>query len=469
MATTCLMPLHAGKGRTIGNAISAIIDYVENPCKTDEGRLITSWECNSRIADAEFLYTKQEYIKKTGRVRGADDVIAYHLRQSFLPGEITPEEANRLGRELASRLTKGNHAFIVCTHIDKHHIHNHIIWNSTDLDATRKFRNFMGSSRAVRRLNDTICVENGYSIVVNPKRYGKSYNKWLGDRKKPSRREIFCSDIDAALQKQPKDFEALLVMLEEAGYEIKRGKIPSACKDGWRKFLRFRSLGEGYSVEELKLVIAGQQTHKPRKQRCYENQHQKPAGLLIDIQAKLQEGKGAGYVRWAKSFNLKQAAQTLIYLQENKLLEYVDLENRSLAVTKRYHELSAEIKAAETRMAEIKILQQHIINYSKTRSTYVAYRKAGYSKKFRQEHEADILLHQSAKKFFDELGLEKLPTVKNLQSEYALLLSQKKELYPEYRKLRTQMKDLLTVKANVDRLLNMQIPEEENEHQEKNR
>ena len=172
MATTCLMPLHAGKGRTIGNAISAIIDYVENPCKTDEGRLITSWECNSRIADAEFLYTKQEYIKKTGRVRGADDVIAYHLRQSFLPGEITPEEANRLGRELASRLTKGNHAFIVCTHIDKHHIHNHIIWNSTDLDATRKFRNFMGSSRAVRRLNDTICVENGYSIVVNPKRYG---------------------------------------------------------------------------------------------------------------------------------------------------------------------------------------------------------------------------------------------------------------------------------------------------------
>lgn len=208
---------------------------------------------------------------------------------------------------------------------------------------------------------------------------------------------------------------------------------------------------------------------KPRKQRCYENQHQKPAGLLIDIQAKLQEGKGAGYVRWAKSFNLKQAAQTLIYLQENELLEYVDLENRSLAVTKRYHDLSAEIKAAETRMAEIKIQQQHIINYSKTRSTYVAYRKAGYSKKFRQEHEADILLHQSAKKFFDELGLEKLPTVKNLQSEYALLLSQKKELYPEYRKLRTQMKDLLTVKANVDRLLNMQIPEEENEHQEKNR
>ena len=183
MATTRLMPLHTGKGRTVGQAI---IDYTENPQKTDGGRLITSWQCDSRIADAEFLFTKNQYIQKTGRVRGEDDVIAYHLRQSFVPGEITPEDANRLGCELAKRFTKGNHAYIVCTHIDKAHIHNHVIWNSTALSQTRKFRNFWGSSRAVRRLNDTICIENGYSIVENPKRHGKSYNKWLGDKKKPS-------------------------------------------------------------------------------------------------------------------------------------------------------------------------------------------------------------------------------------------------------------------------------------------
>ena len=167
MATTRLMPLHTGKGRTVGQAISAIIDYTENPQKTDGGRLITSWQCDSRIADAEFLFTKNQYIQKTGRVRGEDDVIAYHLRQSFVPGEITPEDANRLGCELAKRFTKGNHAYIVCTHIDKAHIHNHVIWNSTALSQTRKFRNFWGSSRAVRRLNDTICIENGYSIVEN--------------------------------------------------------------------------------------------------------------------------------------------------------------------------------------------------------------------------------------------------------------------------------------------------------------
>lgn len=457
MATTCLMPLHAGRKKTVGNSISCVIDYVENPDKTDEGRLITSWECNSRIADAEFLYTKQEYIRKTGRVRGADDVIAYHLRQSFLPGEITPEEANRLGRELASRFTKGNHAYIVCTHIDKAHIHNHIIWNSTSLDADRKFRNFWGSTKAIRRLSDTICIENGYSIVENPRRRGLAYNKWLGDKRKPCHRELICSDIDQALAQNPESFEKFLQLLEEAGYEIKRGKVPSLHGRNQKRFIRMDSLGEGYLPDALKAVIAGKQPHRPRKKikgtrPLEEKSH---ASLLVDIQAKLQEGKGEGYVRWAKGFNLKQAAQTLIYLQENKLLEYADLESRTIAVTDRYHDMSAEIKTVEARMAEIKILQQHIINYSRTRSTYIAYRKAGYSKKFKQEHESDILVHQTAKKFFDELGLEKLPTVKSLQKEYSDLLSRKKEIYPEYRKLRTEMKDLLTAKANVDRLLSI--------------
>ena len=190
MATTRIMPLHIGKGRTESRAISDIIDYVANPQKTDNGKLITGYGCDSRTADAEFLLAKRQYIAATGRVRGADDVIAYHVRQSFKPGEITPEEANRLGVEFAKRFTKGNHAFVVCTHIDKSHVHNHIIWSSVSLEYDRKFRNFWGSTRAVRRLSDTICIENGLSIVENPKPHGKSYNKWLGDQAKPSHREF---------------------------------------------------------------------------------------------------------------------------------------------------------------------------------------------------------------------------------------------------------------------------------------
>ena len=455
MATTRIIPLHVGKGRTESRAISDIIDYVANPQKTDGGKLITGFACDSRTADAEFLLAKRQYIAATGRVRGADDVIAYHVRQSFAPGEITPEEANRLGVEFAKRFTKGKHAFVVCTHIDKAHTHNHIIWSSVTLDCDRKFRNFWGSTRAVRRLSDTICIENGYSIVTDPKRHGKSYNKLLGDQAKPSHRELLRAAIDDALAKKPAGLDELLKLLRESGCEVTvRGKAYRLKLPGWDKVARLDSLGEGYTLEDLLAVLAGQKEHTTRRKSAMQTDPPK-VNLLVDIQAKLQAGKGAGYERWAKVFNLKQMAQTMNYLTEHNLLEYAVLEEKTAAATARYNELSAKIKAAEKRMAEIAVLRTHIINYAKTRDTYVAYRKAGYSKKFREEHEEEILLHQAAKEAFNELNVKKLPTVKALQAEYATLLADKKKAYGEYRQARSEMRELLTVKNNVDRVLSM--------------
>lgn len=457
MATTRLMPLHTGKGRTVGTAIEAIIDYVENPEKTDSGRLITSWQCDSRVADREFLLSKQQYLRNTGRVRGADDVIAYHLRQSFRPGEITPEEANRLGCELARRFTKGNHAYIVCTHIDKAHIHNHIIWNSTALDEQRKFRNFWGSTKAIRRLSDTICIENGYSIVENPKGRGKSYDKWLGSQKQPSHRERIRYAIDDALAQNPQSFEKLLELLQKAGYQVTDGKVPSLLGEGQKRAIRMDTLGAGYTPDDLRAIIAGTKEHTPKKKRVIDAPVSVSGSLLIDIQAKLQEGKGAGYERWAKNFNLKQLSKTMLYLEENDLLDRSVLEERTAAATAQYHALSARIKTAEQRMAEIKVLQQHIVNYSKTRSTYVAYRQAGYSKKFLSEHEPEIILHKAAKQFFDNQGLKKLPTFKSLQAEYTQLLSEKKAIYAEYQQARKEMRTLQTAKANVERILDKDV------------
>ena len=448
------MPLHTGKGRSAGTAISDILDYVENPEKTDGGRLISSYQCDSRIADAEFLFSKRQYIAKTGRHRGADDVLAYQIRQSFAPGEITPEEANRLGRELAMRFTKGKHAFVVCTHVDKAHIHNHIIFNSTSLDCSRKFRNFWGSTKAVRRLNDTICVENGYSIVENPRPHGKSYNKWLGEKPLCQRDQLRMA-IDAALEKSPADLEALLALLREMGIEVSpRGKSIRLKAPGGKKFIRLDadSMGEGYSVDALLEVLSGERTHVPGTKKARQPNPSK-VNLLVDIQAKLQAGKGAGYARWASVFNLKQMAHTLNYLTEHGLLEYAVLAARTNEATARCNGLLDQIKAAEQRMAEIAVLKSHIINYSKTRDVYVAYRKAGYSKAFRAEHESEILLHQAAKKYFDGLGLKKLPTVKSLQAEYAALLAEKKSANADYRKTRDEMRELLTVRANVDRLM----------------
>ena len=403
MATTRIMPLHVGKGRTESRAISDIIDYVANPKKTDNGKLITGYACDSRTADAEFLLAKRQYIAATGRVRGADDVIAYHVRQSFRPGEITPEEANRLGVEFAKRFTKGNHAFVVCTHIDKSHIHNHIIWSSVSLEYDRKFRNFWGSTKAVRRLSDTICIENGLSIVENPKPHGKSYNKWLGDQAKPSHRELLRVAIDNALSQSPADFEELLKLLQESGCEVsKRGKSYRLKLPGWEKAARMDSLGEGYGLEDLRAVLLGKKTHTPRKKTVTQAEPPK-VNLLVDIQVKLQ---------------------------------------------------------AEKRMAEIAVLRTHIVNYAKTREVYVAYRKAGYSKKFREEHEEEILLHQAAKNAFDEMGVKKLPKVKELQTEYAKLLEEKKKTYAEYRRSREEMRELLTAKANVDRVLKMEVEQD---------
>ena len=465
MATTRIMPLHIGKGRTESKAVSDIIDYVENPQKTDNGRLITGYGCDSRTADAEFLLAKRQYIAATGRVRGADDVIAYHVRQSFKPGEITPEEANRLGVEFAKLFTKGRHAFVVCTHIDKSHIHNHIIWSAVNLDCDRKFRNFWGSTKAVRRLSDTICIENGLSIVEDPKPHGKSYNKWLGDEAKLSHKELLRQGIDRALAQKPASVEELLRLLEQDGFTVhRRGKTISIGAEGWGNNVRFDRLGDGYTMDDLLAVLSGQKEHTPRRKTTPQAEPPK-VNLLVDIQAKLQAGKGAGYARWAKVFNLKQMAQTMNFLTEHNLLEYSELAEKAAAASAHHNELSAQIKAAEKRIAEIAVLRTHIINYAKTRETYVAYRKAGYSKKFSEEHEQEILLHQAAKNAFDEMGVKKLPKVKDLQAEYAKLLEEKKKTYAEYRRSREEMRELLTAKANVDRLLNMD--EEQKKEQEK--
>ena len=351
--------MHGGK--SVASALKLRTDYAMNPDKTENGKLISAFACDPHTADAEFLLSKRQYRQFTGREQ-TSDVIAYQVRQSFKPGEITPEEANRIGVEFAERFLKGKHAYIVCTHTDRRHIHNHILWNSTTLDCRGKFDNFWGSSRAVRALSDTLCIEHGLSVVEAPKRRGKNYNKWLAE--------------------------------------------------------------------------------------------QRPS-LLIDIQAKLAEGKGAGYERWAKVFNLKQMAQTINFLKENGDMDFDELSRRAEAASEKCSALTEKLKATEARMSEVEELKKQVINYLRTRETFRAYKASGYSKRYYAEHEQEILLHSAAKKAFNDLGLKKLPTVKTLQAEYAALLAEKRAAYPAYREARAEMKKLLTYRANAEAILGM--------------
>ena len=334
---------------------------------------------------------KRQYEQSTGRSQ-KNNVIAYQIRQSFKPGEITPEEANKVGYELAMRWTKGKYQFFVCTHTDRQHIHNHILYNSTSMDGSRKFRDFLLSGLAVQRLSDVICLEHKLS-VIETKPYRERQKRTLYPPKE-SNRDCLCAVIDNILRDKPSDFEAFLQKLEQEGYEVKRG---------------FRTLGEGYSEEEIRAILEGKAEHHPR-QRPAASVKEDAFQLLIDLAAK--QGRGAGYQRWAKKFNLKEMSKTLIFLQENKLTSKDELNSKVEAATKHFHELQETIKAAENQMAEITELRTQVIHYAKTREVYAAYRKTGYSKKFRAEHEADILLHQAAKEFFDKQGIKKLPKVK---------------------------------------------------------
>ena len=445
LAATRLIALHKNKGKSVAACLKSRTDYAQNPDKTQQGELVSSYECSPLTVDEEFMLSKRQYELMTGR-RQKNDVIAYQIRQSFKPGEITAEEANKVGYKLAMRFTKGKYAFIVATHTDREHIHNHIIYNSTALDSTRKFRDFLLSGLAVQRLSDLICLEHQLS-VIEIKPYRERQKRTLYPPKE-SNRDKLCSVIDGILlDEKPANFEAFLQKLEQQGYEIKRGKHTSVKGARRKRFIRFRTLGVGYSEDEIKAVIAGEVEHRPHQKQPPKEQS---FHLLVDIQAKLSEGKSEGYARWAKKYNLKEMSKTLIFLQEHKIGSADELNERTAAATEKYHQLGDSIKAAETRMAEIAVLKTHIVNYAKTHPVYDAYRKAGYSKKFLDTHREEITLHKVAKAAFDETGLKKLPKVKALNAEYSDLLTQKKAAYPDYRKAREEMQELVKAQKNIE-------------------
>ena len=452
MATTRLIPMHVIKGQTVAHTVHERLSYAINPEKTNSGQLVKAYGCEPETAAGEMLLCKKEYETYIGRSEEKkSDIVLYQIRQSFKPGEITPEKAQEIGYELAMSFTKGKYQFVVATHTDHAHIHNHIIFNSTSIDHAQKFRNFLGSSEAIRKISDKLCLENGLSIIEAPKQGPSHYGKWLGDKKPISWQEKLRQTIDAVMAQKPADFDTFLKLMMESGYEVKQGQHLAFKASGQQKFTRLRSLGEGYSEDELRSAILGKTVHTPKVKRPYRKNPDK-INLLVDIQARLQAGKGPGYERWAKVFNLKQMAQTINFLTENNITDYETLVEKTKAATDRYHELSQQIKDLEKRMAEITELKKHIINYAKTKEVYSAYRQAGFSAKYYEANTENILLHQSAKQGFDSISLRKIPSMRDLQQEFNSCLDSKKVILKDYVKQKNLMKESLTVQSNVDHL-----------------
>lgn len=447
MAATRLIALHVNKGRTVAQCLADRTDYVKNPEKTDKGNLVTSYQCDPYTVDEEFMLSKRTYFQTTGKTQ-KNDVIAYQIRQSFKPGEITPEEANRLGNELAMRFTKGKFAFIVATHTDRKHIHNHIVFNSTSLEGDRKFRNFWFSGLALQRISDLVCLENGLSIIES-KPYGER-ERDVKFQKQEKIRDHICNDIDQLLQNRPGNFEDFLFQLQRSGYEIKRGKHIALRGKNQKRFVRLTSLPDGYKEEDLRTYFTEikEGNFRERSKGRYECSKKSSFNLIIDIQKKMQD-KGPGYKRWATVYNLKQMSKTLLFLRDHDLQSVEQLDEMISKNIEKRDQLLASIQEKEKQLKKITALKTHIINYSKTRIVYEAYRKSGYSKKYLEEHFEEVAIHKAAKVAFDEYEVRRIPSVKELNAQYLEILDVKKKEYVEYRKIKTEIPEYLIAKKNI--------------------
>ncbi len=466
MAVSDLLPRKKTKSRSRLQTMRERIGYDMKEEKTADGTLISAYMCCPESAAEEFETARLLYERTTGRKQPEErDIIAYRVLQSFKPGEITPEDANKIGYELAMAFTKGRHQFVVSTHVDKAHIHTHIEFNSVNLECDGKFNNFKNSSFALRELNDKLCREHGYSVIENPKGKGQRYQEKAAAKRGRSHKERLRQTIDRVLP-ESRDFEDFLSRMRDEGYEIKRRGQSLEFKDPEQeRFTRSYRLGEEYTEEALRQRAGKAAVKKAARKRFKPNDRQ--VNLLVDIRAKVEAGKGKGYERWAQVFNLKEAAKTLNFLSENGITDYEELAAKTEQTEARFDVLSDRIKKLEGRMKEKAELRMHIINYAKTREVYKEYQRSRNKEEYRAAHADEIEKHEAAKAAFNALGKKPLPKAAQLSEEYAALLAEKKACYEEYKAARKEMIEYRNAKHNVDQILGLTEEQEKKKETER--
>ena len=429
------------KIKPVKSTLSKALDYIENPDKTDGKMLISSFGCSYETADIEFGYTLSQALDKGNN-------LAFHLIQSFAPGEVDYEKAHEIGKQLADAVTKGQHEYVVTTHIDKGHIHNHIIFCAVNFVDHHKYNSNKRSYYGIRNMSDKLCRENGLSVVVPGKgSKGKSYAEYQAEKTGTSWKGKLKIAVDALIP-QVSSFEELLTRLQAAGYEIKPGKYVSCRAPGQERFTRLKTLGADYTEEAVRERIAGRRTKVAKAPR-----EQRGVSLLIDIENSIKAAQSKGYEQWAKIHNLKQAAKTMNFLTEHKIEQYADLVSRIEEMAAESGQAADALKNAEKRLAEMAVLIKNVSTYQKTKPVYDAYRKARNREKYRAGQEQAIILHEAAVRSLKAAGIAKLPNLAALQSEYEALQAQKEALYADYGKLKKKVREYDIIKQNIDSIL----------------
>lgn len=439
------------KNHAIDTMLKTAIDYILNPAKTDEKLLVSSFGCSPETADLEFERTRQYAIDKGKH-------LARHIIQLFKPGETTPEQAYEIGMKLADEIFGGRFEFIVSTHTDRGHIHNHIICNDVSFVDYKHIHINKKWYYNTRRISDRICREYGLSVIEPSAERGKSYTEYTAAKNGTSWKAKLKQMIDALIPRA-KDFDDFLRLMQENGYEVKQGKYISFRAEGQERFTRSKTIGVNYTEEAIAERIAGKRTRKqPRR-------YDKRISLLIDIQNSIKAQQSGGYEHWAKINNLQQASKTINFLTENGIHTYEDLIVRVDETSRKFDETADSLKATEKKIEEINMLKKNIQTYQTLKPIYAKYRKAKNKDDFEREHRREIILFETARKYLSSVSDgNKLPIVEKLNMELAELTKQKQQLYAEYRKSKKALSEMDIIKANVDTILD--VPKRRNREPE---
>ena len=436
------------KTHPIKSTLKAAIDYICNPDKTDGKLLVSAYGCAAETADIEFAWTRRHAIDK-----GTN--LGRHLIQAFEPGEVSPEEAHEIGMQLAKEILGGKYEFVLTTHIDKGHIHNHLIFNAVSFTDHKHYHSNKRSYHEIRRVSDRLCKEHGLSVVVPGQDKGKSYIEHQAARNGTSYKAKLKAAIDRLIP-SCSDFEELLVRLEREGYEIKRGKYISTRAPDQERFTRLKTLGVDYTEEALAARIAGRS--RPSRQPKHRNGK---ISLLIDIQNNIKAQQSVGFTHWAKLNNLKQAAKTMNFLTEHGIDSYAQLTEKLSVITDNRNRVHTEIKAIEARQADLALVMKHASTYRKLKPIYEQYRRSGDKEKFMRGHESEIILFEAAARELKRLNAVPLPSTEKLNAELTALAVKKETLLAEYKSTRAEVQEYETVKQNVDALLS--VPKEQDQ------
>ena len=425
--------------------MSKAIAYILNPEKTDEKLLVSSYGCASETAAREF-----EWTRKIAEQKGMTPVriIARHVIQSFEIGEVTPELAHEIGKQFADEILGGKYEYVLTTHIDKDHVHNHLIFNAVDFVDYHAYKSYKRIYYDMREVSDRLCKENGLSVIPPSQNKGMSYKEYTEAKRGTSWKQKLKQTIDR-LVITAKDYDDFLRLMQEAGYEIKTGKYISFRAEGQERFTRSKTIGENYTEERIKERIAGRTPRKSQRQTT-----PKGISLIGDIQERIRLIDSKGYEHKAKLTILKEAARTLNYLTDNNLLQYTDLEKKVEDVHSSYDRTGKELKVVEARLREVQPLIKNISNYQRLKPVYDAFQKAKDKPSFKAKHEAELVIFEAARSTLLAMqGDEKLPSLKTLQAEQQRLLDEQQRLYDERAKLKKEVKQIETIKSNVDTFL----------------